>query len=167
VKVSLVMVKADGSAKDFPINRLPLVIGRDPSVKFRIPISAVSRRHCEIFSDDGDLLVRDMGSSNGTYVNGLKKRETELASGDLLTIGGIVFVVRIDGAPARIDAKDCYMAGLVSDELNTDDDEDELLGRGTGRPLAGLGNVPPGGDLSDLLKDLDFSDEDDDKKKAS
>lgn len=165
MKVSLVMVKADGSAREFPVERLPLVIGRDPSVKFRIPISAVSRRHCELFIDDNELMVRDMGSSNGTYVNGAKKREMELAPGDLLTVGGIVFVVKVNGLPAKIDAKDCYMAGLVADELNSDDDDD-LLGPATGKPLAGMGNAAGGENLSDLLKDLDF-DDDDDKKKAS
>lgn len=165
MKVSLVMVKSDGSAKEFAIEKLPMVIGRDPSVKFRIPISAVSRRHCELFLDDGELMVRDMGSSNGTYINGTKKRETELAPGDLLTVGGIVFVVKVDGRPAKIDAKDCYMAGLVADE-SANDDDDDLLGPATGKPLAGMGNAAGGENLSDLLKDLDFGD-DDEKKTAS
>lgn len=124
MNVSLVMVKGDGSRKEAPITKLPVVIGRDEGVKFRIPIPAVSRKHCELLEDDGELVIKDLGSSNGTYVNGKRIKQTELSPGDLLAVGGIVFVVKIDGFPKEIDAKDCYAAGLVGEPA---DEDDEIL----------------------------------------
>lgn len=65
-------------------------------------------------SEDDELVVRDLNSSNGTYVNGERiSGERELVPGDLLTVGDVVFVVRIDGHPKDIDAADSYAAGSV------------------------------------------------------
>lgn len=171
MNVSLVMVKSDGSAKEFALKGLPTLVGRESNSKFRIPLAQVSRRHCELYEDDGELMIKDLTSANGTYVNGEKIRDTELSPGDLLSIGGVVFVVRIDGKPAKIDAKDCYMAGLVNmeetgDDMVLRDDDRPLTG---GRTLSGLGAGKDSG-LDDLLKDmdkdLDFG-EDDAKKEAN
>lgn len=114
MNVSLVMVQADGTSKELPLKQLPTTIGRDEGVKFRIPRANVSRRHCELaINDEDELVVRDLKSSNGTYVNGERVRERELVPGDLLTVGDVVFVVRIDGHPKEIDAADSYAAGSV------------------------------------------------------
>jgi predicted component of type VI protein secretion system len=50
--------------------RLPIVVGRSDEAKFRIPLDSVSRKHCEIFEKDGRVFVRDLGSSNGTQLDG-------------------------------------------------------------------------------------------------
>jgi hypothetical protein len=121
VKFSLVMVKADGSAKEIPIDRETVLIGRDEGARLRIPVPSVSRRHCELGVRGSEAVVKDLGSSNGTFVNGRKVRETELEPGDLINVGPVVFVVRIDGKPEQIDAKDCYAAGSVG----FDDDDDD------------------------------------------
>jgi predicted component of type VI protein secretion system len=170
VDVSLVMVKADGSMKEAKLDRASVVIGRDESARFRIPISSISRKHCEVFVDDDELMVKDLGSSNGTYVNGQRVKETELSPGDLLTIGGIVFVVRIDGFPRDIDAKDCYAAGSVG---AGDDDDDELINppkpAPSSAPTKAVGPKPKKADdddfdLDSLLKDLGDDDEPPKKK---
>jgi pSer/pThr/pTyr-binding forkhead associated (FHA) protein len=57
--------------------------------------------------------VRDLGSSNGTYVNRKRITQQELAPGDLLSLGEMVFVVRVDGRPASIDTEDSLEDGLV------------------------------------------------------
>lgn len=113
MNVSLVMVQADGTKKEIAVPKLPAVIGRDEAAKVRIPLAAVSRRHCEIAESDDELLVRDLKSSNGTYVNGERVKSRELVPGDLLAVGSVVFVVRIDGFPKDIDAADSYAAGAV------------------------------------------------------
>lgn len=178
MNVSLVMVKADGSRKEAAVSKLPVVIGRDEGVKFRVPTPAVSRKHCELLEDDGELVVRDLGSSNGTYVNGKRIKQTELSPGDLLAVGGIVFVVRIDGFPKEIDAKDCYAAGLVGEPT---DEDDEILNPPK-PPASGPTRIssplPPGAakgaakkkddddfDLKSLLEELGDDDEDEPKKK--
>ena len=180
MNVSLVMVKGDGSKKEAPITKLPVVIGRDEGVKFRIPTPAVSRKHCELLDDDGELVIKDLGSSNGTYVNGKRIKQTELSPGDLLAVGGIVFVVKIDGFPKEIDAKDCYAAGLVGEP---NDEDDEILNppkpapSGPSRlssPMAPGAAKPGGGakkkdddefDLKSLLEELGDDDEETPPKK--
>lgn len=105
VEVTLVAVTADGSKRDVPMKRARLVIGRKPECDIRIPVPSVSREHCEVRVEGGKVVVKDLGSSNGTYVNRERIQETELAPGHLIGVGPAVFVVRIDGNPARIDAE--------------------------------------------------------------
>lgn len=163
--VVLVMVKEDGSAKELRLDKEHTIIGRDEAARLRIPLPSVSRKHCElVIAEDEELLVRDLGSANGTYVNGKRVRQQELSPGDLLTVGPVVFVVKISGHPKEIDAKDCYMAGVVGQ----DEDEDDMPAPGAGSPpptsrpttMMPGARGPAKDDLSDLLKDLDLDDED-------
>lgn len=176
---TLVMVKEDGSSKEIPLDRDSIVIGRDEGARLRIPLPSVSRRHCELLmSKDDELVVKDLGSSNGTFVNGKKVRHQELSPGDLLAVGPVVFVVRISGHPKDIDAKDCYMAGVVGQDEGDDDDDGPArppvappppLSKPTaGAPARGKPPAPPSKDsLADLLKDLDLDDEDEQPRPRS
>jgi predicted component of type VI protein secretion system len=68
------------------------VIGRDPDAQLRIASNEVSRRHCLLIAEGERLKVRDLGSSNGTFVNGTPiEEEYELQPGDLLVIGPMGF----------------------------------------------------------------------------
>lgn len=70
-------------------------IGRHDDCVIRIRSSQVSRRHCEVFEADGSLIVRDLGSSNGTFVNGDRiEAPRVLHPGDALTVGGVT--LRVD-----------------------------------------------------------------------
>src|SRR3954447_4912145 len=65
-------------------------IGRHDDCQLRIKSSQVSRKHCELFEKKGLLLVKDLGSSNGTLVNGKKiQGQRVLEAGDELTIGPV------------------------------------------------------------------------------
>lgn len=139
MNVSLVMVKADGSSKEVALGRTATVIGRDETARLRIPLPSVSRKHCLIEVQGSELVIKDLGSSNGTFVNGRKVRETELEPGDLLCVGPVVFVVRIDGQPTQIDAKDCYAAGSVG----FDDDDDDGPPPGVGQGISATLPVSP------------------------
>ena len=115
MNISLHMVTSDGQSKELPPMKLPIVIGRSEDCKLRIPLAAVSRHHCELIEDDDELMVRDLKSSNGTFVN--KERVTkdrELVPGDLISVGPIVFVVRIDGHPKSVDPIIAYASGSVA-----------------------------------------------------
>jgi predicted component of type VI protein secretion system len=114
MNVTLVMVTGDGSAKELPIPKLPVTIGRGSECKLRVPLPAVSRTHCEILDEDDELVVRDLKSSNGTHVNRERVKQRELLPGDLLAVGPVVFVVKIDGHPKSIDAKDAWNNGSVA-----------------------------------------------------
>ena len=100
--VNLVMFKSDGQRKDFPLTNSVSVIGRGEECDLQIPLLNVSRRHCELRLDQGIIRVKDLASSNGTYLNNQRISEGELASGDRLAIGPIVFTVQVDGQPEEV-----------------------------------------------------------------
>jgi len=100
--VSLVMFKADGTRRDFPVDKPRVVIGRKNDCELRIPLTSVSRQHCEIEVSDGQVKLRDLGSSNGTYHNSNRVQEAVLEAGDEIVVGPVVFTVVIDGEPEQI-----------------------------------------------------------------
>jgi pSer/pThr/pTyr-binding forkhead associated (FHA) protein len=76
-------------------------VGRHDDCQIRIRSSQVSRRHCELYEDKGNLMVKDLGSSNGTFVNGKRVLGQQiLKPGDVLTIGGVTLRVDLPGSPA-------------------------------------------------------------------
>jgi pSer/pThr/pTyr-binding forkhead associated (FHA) protein len=76
-------------------------IGRHDDCLIRIKSSQVSRRHCEVFEASDKLTIRDLGSSNGTFVNGKKvSGQQVLKHGDELTVGGVTLRVTKLGQPA-------------------------------------------------------------------
>lgn len=136
------MVSADGKSREVALNHFPTVIGRGEECKVRIPLSAVSRKHCELVLDDDEVVVRDLKSANGTYVNGMKVLKRELVPGDLLAIGPVVFVLRLNGHPKEIDAKECYAAGMV-------EPRDQAPPKAPGAASAkGAASADPGGSSS-------------------
>lgn len=100
--VTLVMFKADGTRRDFPVRKDRIVIGRKNTCGLRIPLSAISRQHCEIRVTDDGIVLKDLGSSNGTYHNSIRVQEAELTAGDEVSVGPVVFTVVVDGRPAEI-----------------------------------------------------------------
>ena len=82
---------------------LPVILGRSRSSGIVIKQPLVSRQHCELFELEDRLMIRDLGSTNGTRVNQVRiEQPTELVSGDLVTIGSVTF--RVDcGAGCSLD----------------------------------------------------------------
>ncbi|MFM9995030.1 MAG: FHA domain-containing protein [Phycisphaerales bacterium] len=111
MNATLVLVKPDGTMREVPIKGERVVIGREKKCTVRIPVPSVSREHCEVRFADGRVLLQDMGSSNGTYVNRRRVEQGELKAGDLVAIGPAVFVVTVNGQPASIDAAASYREG--------------------------------------------------------
>jgi len=73
----------------YQLESAPVTIGREESNTVAFPQdSTVSRRHARITSDGGQFTVHDEGSSNGTFVNGVKVAEKVLQPGDEIQIGG-------------------------------------------------------------------------------
>ena len=114
VNASLVFVLPDGSQKELPLKKSRLVVGRQEGVQIRLNTSSISRQHCEFMVDDAGLSVKDLGSSNGTFVNKRRITQTVLSAGDIVGIGNQVLVVRMDGAPAKVDSADILRRGQVS-----------------------------------------------------
>lgn len=110
--VVLVRVQPDGRNKPAAIERAKTVIGRQTGCHLRIRSGEVSREHCEIAVEEGAAVIRDRGSRNGTFVNGVKVKEKRLEAGDLIAVGPVVLLVQIGGQPESFDAKEMYRSGL-------------------------------------------------------
>jgi len=79
------VVAADGQR--FPLTDVPLTIGRATDATIRVSDTSVSRRHAEIRPGGGGWVVVDLGSTNGTRVNGSPVTERRLQDGDTITVG--------------------------------------------------------------------------------
>ena len=101
MQVVLVMFRGDGERRSFSIARDMTVIGRREDCDLRIPVGDVSRKHCRIMKDEDFVRVEDLGSSNGTHVNGERIQEALLKAGDWIQIGPVQFIVQIDGSPTE------------------------------------------------------------------
>lgn len=97
----LVVVGGNAKAKEITL-RLPAVVGRGRDATVMLPHPLVSRQHCEIFEANGYLMVRDIGSLNGTFINNERVTEAVLPPGGLLTLGSVTFqaVYEVGGTPA-------------------------------------------------------------------
>jgi pSer/pThr/pTyr-binding forkhead associated (FHA) protein len=69
------------------------VVGRKDECDIRLDHKSVSKMHCVLVKTDGLLLLRDLGSTNGTRVNGQRVRRAALLPNDQLTIAGFKFRV--------------------------------------------------------------------------
>jgi len=65
-----------------------MVLGRSSSCELVLGDDTVSRRHAELRVEEGRWLLRDLGSANGTYVNGRRVVEAEVRPGDVVYLGG-------------------------------------------------------------------------------
>ena len=79
----------------FCVDQFPYVIGRRRECQGCLPYAFISRHHCEFTEDDGRVLLKDLESYNGTYVNGRPVRRARLRHGDELRIASHAMNVRI------------------------------------------------------------------------
>ena len=74
-------------------------MGRAPRADFIVDVALVSRLHCRFSLDDKDRLdIEDLGSTNGTWVNGRKVERAPLMAGDKVKVGRVEFAVRNEHA---------------------------------------------------------------------
>jgi predicted component of type VI protein secretion system len=97
----LTIIKGPGTARVVRLTSEVVTVGRQEDCQVRIVSSEVSRKHCQLFEKKGLLLVKDLKSSNGTFVNGKRIQDQQvLESGNILTVGPITFRVDQVAAPA-------------------------------------------------------------------
>jgi pSer/pThr/pTyr-binding forkhead associated (FHA) protein len=87
------LLPLDGGAAVEVVKDLTL-IGRKEECDLRLDHKSVSKMHCVLVKSDGLLLLRDLGSTNGTRVNGHRVRRAALLPNDELTIAGFKFRVQ-------------------------------------------------------------------------
>lgn len=85
-----------------PLDRLPVVLGRNAEAGIRLPDRFVSQFHCEISERNGVLFVVDLGSKHGCRVNGNIVAESPLMAGDRLSVGLTTFIVHYENLEGRL-----------------------------------------------------------------
>lgn len=105
MEAKLVVVGGESQILQYELE-LPVVIGRSRSTDVTLTHPLVSRHHCEVFEADGVLMVRDLGSLNGTYIG--ETRITEQAApvkpGELFTVGPVTFRAVYRAADRRLNS---------------------------------------------------------------
>lgn len=86
-KPSLTVTKGPLQGQVFDLDPLPVVIGRDPDCDLFLNNMTVSRRHAIIEKDGDRIVLKDLDSLNGTWIDGRISEQAELADGTLVQIG--------------------------------------------------------------------------------
>jgi pSer/pThr/pTyr-binding forkhead associated (FHA) protein len=80
---------------DITVDRAMVVVGRHPNCDTRLDSLRVSRHHCCMSEENGQVVVRDLGSANGIWINGHRVETGRLRPGDELSIAHIRY--RLEG----------------------------------------------------------------------
>jgi len=108
MKVGLVVVKGRPEGMEIPLPMPQFLIGRDPRCNLRPSNESVSKLHCAIIHKKSGLYVRDLKSTNGTFINNDRiSGEIKVKDGDLLRVGPLVLAVKIQadaGSPVSPDS---------------------------------------------------------------
>jgi pSer/pThr/pTyr-binding forkhead associated (FHA) protein len=133
MEAKLVVVGGKAQATEFPL-QLPAVVGRSRTADLVLGHPLVSRQHCELYETDGRLMVRDLGSLNGTFIGDTRIQDAAILSpGGLLTIGSVTFKAVYEGP-----AEELSLPELPGEDA-TDSVENTLGADG----LAALENARP------------------------
>ncbi|OJT18425.1 GGDEF domain-containing protein [Archangium sp. Cb G35] len=88
----IVQIHGPELGKKYALQETEFTIGREEGNHIVVDLDNVSRRHAMIIRKQGRMLVKDLGSTNGTYLNDQEvTQETALRSGDLIKVGGSIF----------------------------------------------------------------------------
>jgi pSer/pThr/pTyr-binding forkhead associated (FHA) protein len=100
--VILKVIEGAKSGAKVAIKKSEFLIGRSKECHLCAGSSAVSRQHCAILRSENRVSIKDLGSRNGTLVNGEKiEGEVELVSGDEVTVGPLKFMLTITAGIAN------------------------------------------------------------------
>jgi pSer/pThr/pTyr-binding forkhead associated (FHA) protein len=117
------LVSLDEGVGDIPIDRPVVFVGRHQECDVRITSRKISRQHCCIAQVNGQLLVRDLFSTNGVRINGVRVDEGQVNVGDELFIANLRYQVAAtkEGQPAPVNgAADTQPAQVLASEADLD-----------------------------------------------
>lgn len=90
--VKIAIREAGKDPLEVDLTSFPVVVGRDPNCELPLPTLTISRRHCRIDCEGERYLLTDLGSTNGTLLNGAPVGRAELHAGDRIRIGDVELV---------------------------------------------------------------------------
>ena len=106
MRASLILLQDDKPVSRYPLEgRCPLVLGRSSQAEVQVRDVKLSRQHCQILTDAHGYILRDLGSKNGTFLNGARITEARLRDGDRVQIG-LTRLAFHSERPAQADATD-------------------------------------------------------------
>ncbi|WP_298859337.1 FHA domain-containing protein [uncultured Gimesia sp.] len=114
MKIQLSIQSPSQSSKPLTLTQTTLV-GRGSDCDLKLKSELVSRHHCKIFLTDSVAIVHDLGSSNGTFIDGQKltpKRDTKLATGCLLSIADVNFRIDYDNQEILDPGSTIFLKGI-------------------------------------------------------
>jgi len=109
------LVPLDGG-KPIDIIKDMVLVGRKEDCDLNLDHKSVSKLHCVIVKTDGLLLVRDLGSTNGTRVNGQRVRRAALLPNDQLNIASVKFRIHFGPGDAPVSASE-HTQQIDADDL--------------------------------------------------
>jgi len=131
--VLLKILQGSKAGKEVKIPTPKCLIGRGDECHLRPQSDAISRRHCVIITTENEVVVRDLASRNGTYVNEEKVAgEAVLLHGDILRVGPLQFEMMIEQSPAKqkrpkvADIKEAVARTAEGSGINSTSDLDDV-----------------------------------------
>ena len=140
MQVKLKVMSGKNTGKEIPVTKKRFLIGRAEQCNLRPKSDAISRNHCAILVKEQGVLIRDLNSRNGTYINGEKiSEDVELGTGDHLQLGKLEFEIVIKESkkkkkkkPAKAKTADAKPEKATDDSNSFDFDISEWLEDGDG-----------------------------------
>jgi pSer/pThr/pTyr-binding forkhead associated (FHA) protein len=96
----LVVLTQSMAGRSYDLATERTTVGRVEDNAFQIAEPSVSSRHCEILLQGGDIVIKDLNSTNGTFINGEKISEGVLKPGQTLRLGNVELKLDVPGAPS-------------------------------------------------------------------
>ena len=94
------ILESGGERREIKVTGL-ITIGRSPEVTVQVDDKTLSREHTQVYAQGGRIYVKDLGSKNGTYLNGaLVKQPEALKQGDRIKVGPAMFTVALEAGDA-------------------------------------------------------------------
>jgi len=148
MNAKLIVSSGKSAGRAISIKRNTLLIGRAEECDVRPLSEEVSRRHCAIHVGPADVWVEDLGSRNGTFVNGTRiDGKVKVADGDMIRVGGLELKLTCN-APAAAGNEEDVSRWLMADDapsgmFDTTQTMRVAPPRGESDPAGGIGDPTP------------------------
>ncbi|MCA8986108.1 MAG: SpoIIE family protein phosphatase [Planctomycetaceae bacterium] len=142
-----------GKANSFELPQTDVVIGRLPECDLQLDSNMVSRKHARVFREGSKIKIEDLGSGNGTFLNGKKLEGTSpLAHGDRLKLGPILVRFEDDAHSKTEPEAKTFGGGEFGVELAGEDDSGTIMGTVDNTSGFGLLDVRPEAKLKAVIE---------------
>jgi len=89
--VKLRVAQGAEPGREYPITLVPVTLGRDALSGISFPDPKMSRQHAALLNQGSDFILKDLGSTNGTFLNDKRIKQAVLINGDQIRLGNTVF----------------------------------------------------------------------------